>query len=69
MVIRMNEFLTNEIRLLLVDDDPLVRRSLRMLFELHDISVIGEATNGEEAIESIAKLKPTMVLMLSLIHI
>ena len=63
MVIQMNEFLTNEIRLLLVDDDPLVRRSLRMLFELHDISVIGEATNGEEAIDSIAKLKPTMVLM------
>ncbi|NLI11621.1 response regulator [Pelotomaculum propionicicum] len=59
----MNEFLNSEIRLLLVDDDPLVRRSLRMLFELHDISVVGEATNGEEALEAVAAHKPTMVLM------
>jgi len=62
-VIKINEFLISEIRLLLVDDDPLVRRSLKMLFELHDISIIGEAANGEEAIEAAAKLKPTMVLM------
>lgn len=59
----MNEFLNSEIKLLLVDDDPLVRRSLRMLFELHDISVVGEATNGEEALEAVAAQKPTMVLM------
>lgn len=59
----MNEFLSSEIRLLLVDDDPLVRRSLRMLFELHDISVVGEASNGEEALEAVATQKPTMVLM------
>lgn len=59
----MNEFLNSEIKLLLVDDDPLVRRSLRMLFELHDISVVGEAANGEEALEAVAAQKPTMVLM------
>ncbi|BAF60222.1 response regulator [Pelotomaculum thermopropionicum SI] len=59
----MNEFLTSEIQLLLVDDDPLVRRSLRMLFELHDINVVGEASNGEEALKAIARLKPTMILM------
>jgi len=59
----MNEFLNSEIKLLLVDDDPLVRRSLRMLFELHDISVVGEATNGEEALEAVTSQKPTMVLM------
>lgn len=53
----------SNIRLLLVDDDPLVRRSLRMLFELHHIPVIGEATNGEEALEATTRLKPTMVLM------
>ena len=63
MVIQMNEFLNSDIRLLLVDDDPLVRRSLKMLFDLHDITVVGEATNGEEAIDCIKKLKPTMVLM------
>lgn len=59
----MNEFLINEIKLLLVDDDPLVRRSLRMLFELHDVNIVGEASNGEEAVEAVARLKPTMVLM------
>jgi len=59
----MNEFLTSEIRLLIVDDDPLVRRSLKMLFDLHDIQVIGEASNGEEAVEATSRLKPTMVLM------
>lgn len=59
----MNEFLINEIKLLLVDDDPLVRRSLRMLFELHEVTIVGEAANGEEAIEAVARLKPTMVLM------
>lgn len=53
----------SKIRLLLVDDDPLVRRSLRMMFELHSISVIGEAANGEEAIEATGRLKPSMVLM------
>lgn len=59
----MNEFLKSEIKVLLVDDDPLVRRSLRMILELHDIPVVGEATNGEDAVEAVAKLKPTMVLM------
>jgi len=59
----MNEFLISEIRLLLVDDDPLVRRSLRMLFELHDVTIVGEASNGEEAVEAVARLKPSMVLM------
>lgn len=53
----------SNMRLLLVDDDPLVRRSLRMMFELHNISVVGEAANGEEAIEATNRLKPTMVLM------
>ncbi|MEG3069723.1 MAG: response regulator transcription factor [Peptococcaceae bacterium] len=59
----MNEYLCSDIRLLLVDDDPLVRRSLKMLFDLHDITVVGEATNGEEAIDCIKKFKPTMILM------
>ena len=59
----MNEFLKSEIKMLLVDDDPLVRRSLRMILELHEIPVVGEATNGQDALEAVAKLKPTMVLM------
>ena len=38
----MNEFLKSEIKMLLVDDDPLVRRSLRMILELHEIPVVGK---------------------------
>lgn len=53
----------SNIRLLLVDDDPLVRRSLRMLFELHNITVLGEAASGEEAIEATAELNPSVILM------
>lgn len=53
----------SNIRLLLVDDDPLVRRSLRTMFELHNINVVGEASNGEEALEAATRLKPSMVLM------
>lgn len=40
----------NEIRLLIVDDDPFIRESLRMILELDpDITVAGVCTNGEEA--------------------
>jgi len=49
--------------MLIVDDDPLVRRSLRTLFELNNITVVGEAANGEEAVKAVEHLNPTMVLM------
>ena len=38
--------------LLLVDDHPMMRRGIRQLIELEsDLCVVGEANNGEEAIE------------------
>lgn len=52
------------IRLLLVDDEPAVRRGLRMRLELEpDVEVVGEAGNGESAIELVASLDPAVVLM------
>jgi len=52
------------ISLLLVDDQPIVRRGLRMrlLFE-PDITVVGEASNGEQALELAESLAPDIVLM------
>lgn len=52
------------IRLLLVDDQKNVRRGLRMRLELEpDVEVIGEADNGETAINQVQTLKPDIVLM------
>ncbi len=52
------------IRLLIVDDDALVRAGLRaVLGSEADIEVVGEAGNGKEAIEQAAELDPDLVLM------
>jgi len=52
------------IRVLLVDDDPLVRAGLRlMLRSAPDIDVIGEAADGTAAITAAAELVPDVVLM------
>ena len=52
------------IRVLLVDDQPLVCAGLRTLLgEETDINVVGEAHNGEEAIRAARDLTPDVVLM------
>lgn len=52
------------IRVLLVDDHTVVRRGLRLAFELeHDLEVVGEAANGQEAVERVAELLPDVVVM------
>jgi DNA-binding NarL/FixJ family response regulator len=52
------------IRVLLVDDDPLVRAGLRlMLRSAPDIAVVGEAGDGAAAITAAAELAPEVVLM------
>jgi DNA-binding NarL/FixJ family response regulator len=52
------------IRVLLVDDQRLVRAGLRMLCEdSPDLEVVGEAENGQEAIRLVARLTPDVVLM------
>lgn len=53
-----------EIRLLLVDDHPVVRRGLRGYLELEpDFTVVGEAGDGEEALCAIAETDPDVVLL------
>ncbi|GAA4969964.1 response regulator transcription factor [Kineococcus glutinatus] len=51
-------------RLLLVDDDALVRAGLRMILSsAEDMEVVGEASNGSEAVEAVAAHRPDVVLM------
>lgn len=52
------------IRLLLVDDHTMVRQGLRSLLESYeDVMIVGEASNGEEAIELVEQLRPALVVM------
>jgi DNA-binding NarL/FixJ family response regulator len=52
------------IRVLLVDDQTLVRQGIRLLLEIEpDIQVIGQAANGREAIQQVEALHPEVVLM------
>lgn len=52
------------IRILLVDDHQLFREGLRRILELEcDMTIIGEAANGIEAMTSVARLRPDVVLM------
>jgi len=53
-----------KIRVLIVDDHTLVRDGIRALLALvADIEVVGEATNGKEAVEQVRQLSPDVVLM------
>jgi DNA-binding NarL/FixJ family response regulator len=52
------------IRVLLVDDHALARTGLRMVLDAEpDIEVVGEAANGRQAIHSVGRLRPDVVLM------
>ncbi len=52
------------IRVLLVDDQSVVRRGLRIRFHLEpDLEVVGEASTGSEALTLALTLSPDVVLM------
>ncbi|HLG55338.1 MAG TPA: response regulator transcription factor [Vicinamibacterales bacterium] len=56
--------MTEKITVLLVDDHALVRRGFRRLLEDDpSIVVVGEGSNGEEAIRLVAELKPRVIVM------
>src|SRR2546423_10724017 len=51
-------------RCLVVDDHTVVRQGLDLLFgDLDDLELVGEVTNGEEALEAVERLQPEVVLM------
>src|SRR3954452_6281162 len=52
------------IRVLLVDDQALVRAGFRMILDAEeDIEVVGEAADGEQAVSSAARFNPDVILM------
>jgi DNA-binding NarL/FixJ family response regulator len=52
------------IRVLLVDDNAMVRHTLKQLLQDYpDIDVVGEAATGEDAIVGVKTLQPTVVVM------
>jgi DNA-binding NarL/FixJ family response regulator len=54
----------NKIRILVVDDHPLMRRALINTLSLQaDFEVVGEAGNGEEALTQARRLKPDVIVM------
>ena len=60
----MNAASVSPIRVLLADDEGLVRSGFRLLLDVEDdVMVVGEATNGIEAVEQARAIRPDVVLM------
>lgn len=58
------EVMSDQVKLVIVDDHPVVLQGLKfMLSEADGIEVVGQATSGDEALEVIPKLAPHVVLM------
>lgn len=50
-------------KVLIVEDAPFIREMIKDILESHDYTVVGEASNGLEAIEKYESLRPDVVLM------
>jgi DNA-binding NarL/FixJ family response regulator len=50
-------------RVLIVDDHPLTRDALAGLLTQHDFNVVGEAADGEQAVEIARELQPDLILL------
>ncbi|HET7046572.1 MAG TPA: response regulator transcription factor, partial [Gaiellaceae bacterium] len=53
----------SEPRVLLVDDHDLFRAGLRNLLEDQSVQIVGECTNGTEALRAVRELAPDVVIM------
>lgn len=50
-------------RVVIADDQEIVRSGIRMILEAHGIDVVGEATDGREAIDLAQRLRPDVCLV------
>jgi signal transduction histidine kinase/ActR/RegA family two-component response regulator len=56
--------ISNLIRVLLVDDHTMVRQGLRSILDSYlDVVVLGEACDGQEAVNAVGALRPNLVIM------
>ena len=55
--------MTTPLRVLVADDQALVRAGFRMILAADGIDVVGEATNGAEAVDAVRRSRPDVVLM------
>jgi NarL family two-component system response regulator LiaR len=56
--------MSNPIRVLIVDDHPLMRQALRTAIDVEpDMHVVGEASNGQEAVEGARQWQPDVTIM------
>jgi len=54
---------THAIRVVLIDDHSLFRRGVSLFLKEEGITVVGEATNGEDGIRAVARFSPDVVVM------
>ncbi len=54
---------TRAIRVVLIDDHSLFRRGVSLFLKEEGITVVGEATNGEDGIRAVARFSPDVVVM------
>ncbi|MES2049332.1 MAG: response regulator [Pseudomonadota bacterium] len=52
-----------DISVLIVDDNDMTRETLRVILRSDDYNVVGEATDGDVALDMVSKLKPNLVLL------
>lgn len=54
----------NTIRVLIVDDEPLARQGLKLRLQAHnDVEIVGECSNGLEAVTTIPQQKPDLIFL------
>ena len=59
----MSRFQPNRLRVVIVDDQQLVRHAMRNILTVPDIEVIAEADDGESALELVTEMAPDVVVM------
>lgn len=56
--------MTNQLRITIADDHPIVRQGLRMVIERDpQLEIVAEAGNGQEALENIQKFRPDVAIL------